>query len=83
MSELSDIDKVKYALNELYECTCFLDDLVNEIKRYDPDWYENKHDKNVVFSLMGFREHFTNRMNDVKNNVEKIAKAKGDNNESA
>ena len=49
-----------------------LHNLVSTIKSFDKDWVESGCDTNIVFGLLGHKEHVDKKLNELKLTINKL-----------
>ena len=68
MSELKDISDT---IEMLWQANTFTKQ-INSVKHDNPEWYESGSDKNLIFSLMGHQEFFSEELIKIKRAIDKL-----------
>lgn len=68
MSELQDIMDT---IEMLWQANTFTKQ-INSVKHDNPEWYESESDKNLIFSLMGHQEFFSDELIKLKKAIDKL-----------
>lgn len=68
MSELQDISDT---IEMLWQANTFTKQ-ISSVKHDNPEWYESGSDKNLIFSLMGHQEFFSEELIKLKRAVDKL-----------
>ena len=68
MSELQDISDT---IEMLWQANTFTKQ-INSVKHDNPEWYESGSDKNLIFSLMGHQEFFSEELIKLKRAIDKL-----------
>jgi hypothetical protein len=71
MSELilKEIEDIRVELSYTND---HLDNLVSRIKSFDKGWFESGCDTNIVFGLLGHKEHVDIKLNQLRLAIEKL-----------
>jgi len=68
MSELQDISDT---IEMLWQANTFIKQ-IDSVKHDNPEWYESGSDKNLIFSLMGHQEFFSEELIKLKRAIDKL-----------
>tara|TARA_R110002096_G_scaffold415210_2_gene616891 strand:- start:439 stop:660 length:222 start_codon:yes stop_codon:yes gene_type:complete len=68
MSELQDI---RDTIEMLWQTNTFTKQ-INSVKHDNPEWHESESDKNLIFSLMGHQEFFSDELIKLKKAIDKL-----------
>ena len=69
MSELQDISDT---IEMLWQANTFTKQ-ISSVKHGNPEWYESGSDKNLIFSLMGHQEFFSEELIKLKRAIDKLS----------
>ena len=68
---MSDLQEIKDTIEMLWQANSFCKQ-INSIKHDNPEWYESGSDKQLIFSLIGHKEFFSDELIKLKKAVDKL-----------
>ena len=68
---MSDLRDISDTIEMLWQANTFYKQ-IRSIKHDNPEWYESGSDKNLIFSLMGHQEFFSEELLKLKSAINKL-----------
>ena len=68
---MSELKGISNTIEMLWQANTFTKQ-INSVKHGNPEWYESGSDKDLIFSLMGHQEFFSEELIKLKRAIDKL-----------